>query len=345
MTNNYGHVDAGGGVPFFQKWDFIQGKQPYGNGDVPAYADTGTLRLNSGWRFTSGEEPGTFPRTNLALATDFNGAAGNTIAGAAPFVSGLLGNPLVMTGCYTDAGIICGQSVNSGKGDNTLSPSGVQDMTGYAGRWETNLSTVNYNALSHGNLNAPASMQGNGAYTVIQILRLESLPPGSAPLWQTGNGNVSAAGVQLVQRQTTGFLQLWFGDSPVCVYGYLNNSLAPTIGNWYYVSTVVPIQNATPALARANLWVGVGGTLVDWFAGLPATQLCGGATWPPNVTAAPLIVGAPIEASGTISPNASFQATFVYNGALTKTQNDLIYQAFRKTLAQAPPNGPGITLQ
>src|ERR1035441_9387052 len=68
-------ANAGTGVGVGYEWyftqrEFVSRKRPYGSGEVSAYTNIGTKKLNSGWVFGSGD-PGTFSRKGLLWAFDF----------------------------------------------------------------------------------------------------------------------------------------------------------------------------------------------------------------------------------------------------------------------------------
>ena len=89
---------------------------------------------------------------------------------------------------------------------------------------------------------------------------------------------MSAAGgnaaITLKQRQTTGFIQLWWSGGAVCPYAY-QATWAPTNGNLYFIALDIATQNATVGNAVGALWVG------------SRKQICGaspnGPMWRPNL--------------------------------------------------------------
>jgi hypothetical protein len=316
----------------FSQWEFGLGRQPYGLGENAAYTDIGLKKLNAGWVFGSGETPGTFSRKGLLWAFDFMDHGGDTSA-RQPYFHDVANNGAVLYPCWTNGGQnICGYPSNG----ITYNADSVATTTGYYGRFESRIGELSIGGASPANLNAPAQMTGNGAYTVVQVVRIDALPTSTSAVWKTGNGTVSGAEVGLVQRTSTGYLQVWFGNESVCEYAY-QGTWAPTIGNWYFLATVMPTQNGTAGSAVGSLWAGVGGSLVDEFAGLHPTQICGGAVWPPNVTAGPLVLGND-GASGSLK--GSYAGTLVYDHALSYWEVQNLYCAMKLRMKDR-----GITLQ
>ena len=311
---------------FFQQWEFSLGRQPYGNGEVSAYTDIGIKKLNSGWVFGAGDVPGTFNRKGLVWAFDFMDHGGDT-ASKYPYFHDVANNSAILYPCYTNGPVICGV-VSSGIG-LTPNADSMSTSPGYNARYESRLGELS-NGASTPNLNAPAAMTGNGSYTVVQVVKITSLPSATAGLWESGNSATSGASVALVQRSSTGYLQLWFGGSSVCEYAY-QGTWAPTNGNWYFIAAVVSTQNSTAGSAVGSLWAGVGGVLSDKFAGLHPTPLCGGSTWPPNVAAKPLLVG---NDGATDSANASYAGLLVYNRALSVTECQGLYRTFKTKMSE-----------
>jgi hypothetical protein len=318
VTNYNGHPGANGGVPTFSKWDIVLGMQPYGNGDVPAYTDTGYGRINSGWQFGAGDVPGTFIRNGLVWAFDFQDQGG-TAGSPYPFFHDVANNSAVLYPCYTDGGVHCGQLV-SAKGLDALADS-IRVNHGYSPRFESSISDLN-TGVAGGNQNAPAAMQGNGTFTVAGVFRSDEATHGA--IWATGNPAGDNAAVELVLQDTTSYLGLDWGSR---YYGhrYFHSGFAPTPGTWYFIAAVVTAGSTAPA---ANLWVGVGGVLTDELSGVSRG---GSGTVTPAVTATPLVLG--YDAS-SIGPSESYAGLLVYNRALSYMECASLYQSFKIKMAE-----------
>jgi len=326
ITDYKGHSDAGGGVPSFSKYDIVLGPQPYGNGDVPSYLDTGLGRVNSGWQFTAGDVPGTFSRNGLVWAFDFMDHGG-VVAGGYPFFHDVANNGAVLYPCFTDVGTVCG--VMNNKGLNLLS-NGIQVQDGYSARYESNTSDLNTGATA-GNQNIPSAMQGNGTFTVAGIFRLDP-SSSTGPYWVGGTPS-GAGGNQSVGLFNNGgaYSLEWGAPGVVGGYHYLS-AFSPTVSSWYFVSAVVTAGAPNPA---ASMWVGQSGALVNVLSGVSRTST--GGTQTPAVAAGPLVLG---FSGGYHTISASYGGLLVYNRALSKLDCDMLYQSFKAKMKDR-----GITLQ
>ena len=315
-----------GGSPEFAQWDIVLGMQPGGRGDAPAVLQTGAGQQNSGWIFGSGEEPGTFSRRGLLWAFDFMDHGGIT-ASAYPFFHDVANGSTILYPCYSSGPGICGGIA----GGIALLANGVQTQNGYGARFESNVSDISFSAVA-GNQNAPSAMQGNGTFTVAGVFRIDSSPY-NAPFWETGNplGNGSqAVGGQV---NSAGNLGVWWSNDNV--YGYVTQgTYAPTVTNWYFMAHVLTAGTPNPS---TNLWVGVGGALLDKLAGVSRASTGDSPSQTAAVTATPLIVG-----NFGVSPslNASYAALLVYDHAFSLQEAKVLYQVLKTKMAAR-----GITVQ
>lgn len=339
ITDEKSHVGAPAGVPYFQHWNFSLGRQPYGNGEVATYTDVGSYRLNSGWVFGSGIKHGEFVMPRWAF--DFNDTASITTSDAYPFVTNLAGGEAVLTPCYIDAIMACG--VTGTKGITPLSGGGVQLVNGFTASLQSSISSTNYTASGYGNLNAPSAFQGNGTYSVVGIFRQDA-NVSNRGYWATGElATASGNGGISLDINFQNHLALEWGNLAEHRYWSVS-TFNPTLGSWYYMATVVdssvPGPNGPPD-PSTQLWVGIGGVLVNVLAGVPRTITGGAPTRTPAVTAGPLIIGSlttPLSSAGNNS--ASFGGILVYDRALSRIEVERDYQAFRIAMAQR-----GITIE
>jgi len=315
VTENKDAVTAGS--PYFTKWDLVLGRQVAG--DAAVYTDTGLARLNSGWQFTAGDVPGTFNRKGLVWAFDFMDHGG--VVGSYPFFHDVANSSAVMIPCFTDGGEWCG-NISSGKGAGEIS-TGIQLSAGYAGRYESNISDMNFGSTG-GNQNAPSAMQGNGSYTVATIFRYDSGQfDDYTGIWQTGNSSSDNTQVGLSYKANTAdHLTLsWIGRS------FTAPSFTMTAGDWYFITTTVQANGSTPT---AHIWAGASGALTDIIAGV---SRAGSGTATPNVAAGPLIL---MPSRGEVS----YAGLMVYNRALSNAEVQSLYQSFKSKMAER-----GVTVQ
>jgi hypothetical protein len=309
----------------FSKWDITLGMQPYGNGDVPTYTDTGRGRLNSGWIFGAGDLPGTFPRNGLAWAFDFkDGGGGNGY----PYFHDLATNSAVLYPCWQDGPVSCGRLSKGASATST----GIAVSDGYLARFESNISDLNAGTTG-GNRNAPAAMQGNGTFSVAGVFRMDGTSGGSV-FWQTGDTSPGNAAVILDAS-----LNVVSNNYLTVDWGFGNryqskSAFIPTIGNWYYMNLVITAGTPDPTV---KLWVGINGTLTDVLSGIPRTVVGGSPPQTPNVTAAPIKLGGPFY--GHVA-NASYAGLLVYSRALSDAESAGLYQSFKIKMPER-----GITLQ
>ncbi|MBI3888909.1 hypothetical protein HY311_03940 [Candidatus Nomurabacteria bacterium] len=311
---------AGGGVPTFQKFDLVLGPQYGGVGDVPSYLDTSMGKVNSGWQFTSGEEPGTFIRKGLIWAFDFMDHGGVT-ASTYQFFHDVANGGAVMSPCFTDGATNCNDGIMGLKGLSLLT-NGIRIQDGYSARYESNISDINRGTTA-GNQNAPSVMQGNGTYSVVGIYKLDSIGY-TTSLWITGNPSDGNASVGLTTQQTTGYMGIDWGNVYTFRWAY-RSAFAPIAGNWYFMSATVTAGSPP----TAKLWVGgavTPGVLTDVISGVSRTKNGGTPATVPAVSAGPLVLEN--DGSGHI-PNASYAGLMLYNRALSDTENQQLYQSFK----------------
>jgi hypothetical protein len=320
-------ANAGTGVGtayawYFTQWEFVLGKQPYGNGDVSAYTNIGIKKLNSGWVFGSGDVPGTFNRNGLVWAFDFMDHGG-VAAATYPYFHDVANNSAILYPCYTDGAITCG-SMNSSKGLG-VNVDSISAHPGYQARYESRLGELSTGA-STPNRNAPSAMTGNGTFSVVGVFRLDATSAG--PYWVTGNTSNGNTSVGMYVEGGGGYqLGLLWGGWGSNRWRYLS-SFVPAISSWYFMAATVQANGSTPI---AHLWTGVGGTLVDEIAGVTYAKTGGSTPQTPNVTAGPLLLGT--DAAGyTLS--GSYAGLLVYNRVLSATECQGLYRTLKTKMSE-----------
>jgi hypothetical protein len=250
---------------------------------------------------------------------------GGTAGSLYPFFHDVANGATILYPCYTDGGVHCGQMV-SAKGLDALANS-IRVNHGYSPRFESNISDLN-TGVTGGNQNAPAAMQGNGTFTVAGVFRSDEATHG--PIWATGNPVGDNASVELVLQDTTSYLGLDWGNHYYS-HRYFHSGFAPTPGNWYFITAVVTAGSTAPT---ANLWVGVGGVLMDKLSGVSRG---GSGTITPAVTTTPLVLG---DDAGSEGPSESYAGLLIYNRALSSIEVQSLYQSFKTKMAER-----GVTVQ
>ena len=328
---------SGNSDPRFCQYDAVLGKTPMLlGGENPRYTNVGGVAANSGIIFSDGHAAGTMPRNGLQLAYDFYDHGGNVSAGITGFHDVGTGSAY-LTPCYSGG---CGafvygnslQTFGAGIVDNGYSAyltSVMHDVPQTIAIGAANAATGGYTFQ-----NAPAAMQGNGTFTVAGVFRLDSTSGtyDAVPLWYTGSGASTAVGLQY-QHDGSG-LEISWGGAWDNRYRYLS-TFALTAGNWYFITCTVQANGGTPI---AQMWIGVGGSLVDKLSGISRTSTGGTPTQTPNVAATPLSLGSGNGNSHTV--DASYAGLFVYGRALGQAEVGLMYQTMKKKMAAR-----GVTLQ
>jgi hypothetical protein len=199
---------------------------------------------------------------------------------------------------------------------------GVSFGDGYNAHLESNVSTASY-GQSGGNLNAPAAMQGNGAYSVVDVLRLDANSY-DGYYWMTGSGAQSVGLANI--GASTHYFRLNIGG------GSYSTAWAPAIGNWYFTVTTVSAGTTHP---NASIWIGgatTPGVLGDILSGVTPPTVT------PAISATPFVLES--TALGGHLPNASHAALMIYSKALTYNDVSSLYQAMKAKLLER-----GVTLQ
>ena len=325
---------SGNSDPRFCQYDAVLGKTPMLlGGENPRYTNVGGVAANSGIIFSDGHAAGTMPQNGLEVAYDFYDHGGNVSAGIAGFHD--IGNGgSFLVPCWRDAGQKCYFASSKGA---SLTTFGAQMYGGYSPFMTTvmhdtpqtvAIGLANSTTGGYTLQNAPASMQGNGSYTVAGVFRIDS---GSYNvIWSTGDASSSNTAVNLTGWPT---LQLNWG-----VLGSswrFNSAFTPTTGDWYFMSVTVAAHGTTPV---AHIWTGIGGTLIDEIAGVSRAALSGSPTPTPNVSATPLTLAYDLASASWGS--VSYAGLYVYNRALGQAEVGLMYQTMKKNMAAR-----GVTLQ
>jgi hypothetical protein len=189
--------------------------------------------------------------------------------------------------------------------------------------------------------NAPVAMQGNGSFSVVEVVRYEGATPYSrcGSMWATGDPGTTGNKMVLM-CQVNGKIELDWNQPGQIHSQYLANFTFPNRSNWYFIATTVQAQTATPT---AKVWVGgaiTPGVLTDVNAGISWTNV-GGTPSPltPNVAAATLVLG--LSGYGQADGSSMTRATtMVYNRALSYPEVQLVYRSMRGKMAAR-----GVTLQ
>jgi hypothetical protein len=324
------------GTPYFSMWDFVVGRNGIvpGSSDSPVYGKFDALRTNSGITISDSHAPGTIPRNGIVAAWDFWDQAGDTTQTGTAYASlwnagfhDFANGGLFLTPC--NIGNVCG-TWTTGQGRQLTTYGANFGGAGYnpgmltMQHWgpttiSNGLAATTTGGMTPANMNA---MAGNSSYSVVQVVRVDTVPaPGGVePMWQVGDWSSSNTAVELyVNNAHTSLLWgtsagLWWYQSPFVF----------TASSWNFVTTVVQANGATP---KANLWVGVGGKLVDEFAGISRTQ-AGTATQTPNITAKPFTLRS-MQPMATDSLDSSFAGTYIYDRALNRAEVGLMYQTLK----------------
>ena len=330
-SNSY---EGGSGSPHIALWDLVLGQNLKGEA-FQAY-NLRRIISGAGYQFSDSHAPGTFPRNGLALSFDFLDAginSGLTNWGyfrdfnSSTVISACEGSYTVPTNC---GGMFPahGTSLNN-YGSN-------QAYSEYNGHFRTFA-----NPITLAPANAPVAMQGNGSFSVVEVVRYEGATPYSrcGSMWATGDPGTTGNKMVLM-CQVNGKIELDWNQPGQIHSQYLANFTFPNRSNWYFIATTVQAQTATPT---AKVWVGgaiTPGVLTDVNAGISWTNV-GGTPSPltPNVAAATLVLG--LSGYGQADGSSMTRATtMVYNRALSYPEVQLVYRSMRPKMAAR-----GVTLQ
>ncbi len=306
-------------TPFFGQWDLVLGRLPMlQSSESPRSTNTVGYTTNAGYILSDSHATGTIPRKDLAWAFDFYDHGGDTdVSGISGFHDIANGSAFLQVCPNTSQ---CG-FFNPGQGSNLTTFGAQLANGGYGGRLVTTA-------------NAPATMQGNGTFTVAGVFRYDAPTFAESPLWTTGDISGTNTKVGLMYNPGGGELEIGWGSTAANRWRY-NSGFPLVAGNWYLIACTVEANGATPT---AHMWIGVGGSLVDKLAGVSRTSTGGTPAQTPNVVAAPMTLGNEPGQGG--SANASYASLFVYNRALEQSEVALIY-----TTMKAKMSARGITLQ
>ena len=328
-------------TPFFGQWDLVPGRTPMlQGGENPRTNNVHGYTTNAGYIFSQSHATGTFPGKDLIWAFDFYDHGGDTTVNDVGGFRDVAGGSAFLVNCPN--GAQCGY-FNPGQG-SILAPYGVQLGGEYQARLVTAMHETSQTAAigaAKANtsgftlLNAPAAMQGNGTFTVAGVFRYDAAGYGMVPLWTTGDstGSNTSVGLRYSSNSGAGPELAWWGNA--AGYWKYSSAFALVPGKWYFIAATVEANGDTP---DAHLWIGVGGELVDKFAGVARTATGGNPVQTPNVAAAPLSLGT--EPGQNVTTNASYASLFVYNRALEQGEAGLMYQTLKKKMAER-----GVTLQ
>lgn len=229
-----------------------------------------------------------------------------------PYFEDTANHATVIVPCdgYPTVGI-CG-SMNSGHGTtmDQYGPIVTDTNQNYFGHYRT----FNGEMLTS-QVNAPAAMQGNGTFTVVDVFRYDGNPPSSrwGGLWSTG-ANTSSDGT-MVQLMVTdvgsgaGPALYWNGQSNPG-YSYFGLT-GMTVGNWYMLATTVTAATGSNCPV-VGLYLGVGGSVTNSISS--CLQQHGASTKTPNVSASPFVLG--LSGDGNALP-AAHGLVLIYSRALS----------------------------
>lgn len=313
----------------FSQWEFVQGRQPYGIGENPAYTDIGLEKLNAGWVFGSGETPGTFSRKGLIWAFDFMDHGGNT-SSRYPYFHDVANNSAVLYPCVTSTYATCGYP----SGGVVYNADSVSTQAGYSARFESRLGDVSPGGATPANLNAPSVFQGNGTFSVVSVIRKDDTSH-NGPYWVTGtDGASTSVGLYGEGGANTGKLAIEWGSWSQARYRFMSTFI-PTTSSWYFVASTVKANGSLPIV---HMWVGVGSVLVDELAGVSRDTNGSPSTPTPAVTTAPFFVGqAPDQPYGQ---EESIASLMIYDHELSSWEVQNLYQNMKVQLVKR-----GITVQ
>ena len=213
----------------------------------------------------------------------------------------------------------------------------------YLGHFRTFTSSLTTTAA-----NAPVAMQGNGSYSVIEVVRYEGATPFNrcGGIWSTGDPTSSAGNPMVMLCQASGKIELNWGRPEQVRYRYMANFTFPNTTNWYFIATTVQAQTGcgSNCMPTAKIWVGgatTPGVLADANAGVTWTAGQSGApaNLTPQVAAGPLVLGI-TGYSQTDGSSMTHATTMVYSRALTYPEVQLVYRSMKVKMAAR-----GVTLQ
>jgi hypothetical protein len=345
IANTPPGLHTAGGSPYFLMWDLVSGRNGLvpGGSDTPVYNPMDILRTNSGLVISDSHAPGTIPRNGIVAAWDFFDQTGDTSQtgnSANLFNAGfhdIASGGMFLTPCAI--GFLCGAwgsnktlTAYGAQFASTGANPGMLTMTHWGPTTISNgLAATTTGGMTPANMTALA---GNSSYTVVQVARIDTLPgPGQVePFWSVGDWSGTNTWVELHPDSAKTVL-LWGTNTGLW---WFNSSYTFTATNWYFIATVVQANGATPA---ANLWVGIGGKLVDEFVGVSRTAAGTAATQTPNVTAKPFTLrnAGPMV---TDALDSSYAGTYVYNRALNRAEAGLMYTTLKANAAKR-----GLTVQ
>lgn len=336
-------------TPFFAQWDLVLGRTPALNGGDDAIyrkisGNPAVIQLvHAGLVISDSHAPGTIPRKDLVWAFDFYDHGGH-VYGPDAQGFGTYGFHDIANGSAFLAPFSPGFGWTSGRGIS-LQAFGVSTWdAGYGAYLATTMhETPQTIAIGAANTttsgltlqNAPASMQGNGTFTVAGVFRFDSAGSNQVPLWTTGDNSGTNTMVALSYPNGSGGpLELGWGVN-ANRWRY-NSGFSLVQGNWYFIACTVQANGTTPT---AHMWTGVGGALVDEIAGVSRTSTGGTPTQTPNVAATPLWMGMDTYGA-THNAGASYAGLFVYGRALGRAEAGLMYNTLKAKMAAR-----GVTLQ
>jgi hypothetical protein len=341
-TNSY---EGGSGSPHMYMVDLVQGRVK--TGEAFQYDSVQKYISGAGYQFSSGNIAGSFPRNGLIWAFDLMDEGNNSAFTAWPFFQDVGSYSSVLVPCDgiypnayttpTNCGFINnphGVGVNNNTTVSCPACITTQDTSGnYGGHWRTAQWEGNLSAPA----NAPVAMQGNGSYTVIEVVRHDGFTRfgRNGGMWATGVSS-NSANTMVEQGESNGTIYLRWNSDNQPHYRYTSNFTFPNTNNWYFVATAV--QAATGGnCPAASIWVAVSGKPVDQNAGVTCSQVNGASTKTPNVGAWPLVLG------NNFNGNAATQSVgtvMVYSRALSYPEVQFAYHSMVSAMARR-----GITLQ
>lgn len=339
------------GTPVFAKWDLVAGRtyngdafqsnQLYPNGDQGA-----------GFQFSTGNIAGSFPRKGLVWSFDFADQIGATNWFG---FRDRGGNSAVITPCANNYGNtpVCGQ-VNGAAGTSLVSTGGIRITygdTSTTGHFQVAPADFALNSPLSNSI-TPASMQGNGSYSAVGVIKFPSSDPLTpftryGSIWATGsNGGddaqsqVSLDGLPVGGKQQ---LQLNWGAWNTKHWQFIANRTLDLDTEYFYILTVkAQTSCGTGCVPVAHLWVGINGVLTDLFAGVSYTAAGGASTSAktPAVTNGPFVFG--LGSYGAASQISVMQEVFMLYGRDLQFQE--ISATYKNMARKMAPRGVVIAL-
>lgn len=323
------------GSPELIKWNFTLGKQ-YGGEQFQRqntawFGDTGgpgNYSPGAGFQLSTGHVAGSFPRRGLVWSFDFHDARPD--ATTWPYFVDRANYSAVITPCENtySASMNCGTT--NGTHGNSMGSHTISVGQGSSGQAHWQAAAADF--LLNTSAGTPSTMQGNGTYSVVMVVKVSGTTPFSriGGLWSAGvPSGTDNTMVMLAQKDRV--LELNFGATGNPYYHYVSNFTFDTT-KWYFVVTTV---TATAGAPTAHVYVGgvtTAGVLTDVLAGSSFTSVSGASSQIPAVGNGPFVIGmTPANDQG--QSTSSYGSLMVYSRALTLSEIGQMYKSMTTKMA------------